>query len=1130
MARAARWASCKWACISALCTTVLCSPCPAATVPGPHLVKDIATVGKSSLPSDLVEAGGRLFFVADDGLHGAEVWRSDGTAGGTSLVRDIRPGPATSGPYFLTSVGETLYFAVSRGLNGVELWRTDGSEAGTVRVAVLESQAVGYPSPSVQFAAAGDTLVYRDGGRVWGTDGTEAGTVLLVDFGDLSDTNDAFEAFSAGDRVFFSAHDQLWVTDGTPAGTWMLSSSLALGFDIDGRQSFTVLDDGIIFVADDGVHGRELWSSDGTPAGTALFQDVTPGPDGFGAMFITPLDGALIFGARGPQPGLWRTDGTAVGTTRLAPAVPIRPPVRFGDAIFFIALGDAGTYDLWRTDGTAAGTARLSFSSFGRIAALDDGVYFFTAVANACLLVRATDTSVASFVVLRIDGSRPSPAGTCVQDDLTRIGGQLFFAADDVHGTELWRSDGTAAGTRMVRDIRPSTITAAPRDLVDAGGRLLFLAADDGLYGPELWVSDGTESGTRLFVERPSSLAWAIFGPLGNRLLFQQSPTMPRLWATDGTAAGTMPLTSFELFSPPTIAGSLAFFPGPGTADGQSLWRTDGTPAGTMVLRQVRPTTSPVSLEGRLLFFAGDDAHGSELWSSDGSADGTLLVKDINPGPASSFVSSPLTVWRNRAYFAAADGTHGAELWSSDGTAAGTHLVRDIDPGAAGSGVDVLAPTASGLFFIADDGHSGREPWMTDGTEAGTRSLGDIDPGPEGSEPREITAINGVVVFAAFDPDVGVELWRSDGTSAGTVLLKDIKPGTGSSYPMRLRAVGDYVYFAAHDGRHGWEAWRTDGSRAGTQLVDDVDAGGASAFFTTRVDDYHPRAPLPSFTDVDGAAIFVADDGGHGRELWAADPRTATLLADIAPGSSSSDPLEPTVSGRQLFFTAENEATGRELWAVNRAEVGAACVGDCDSLWEVDVTNLITGVRIALGALPLTGCPAFDADGDGTATVDELILAIGNALDGCRSLAQLQPPPLPIESASPLPSRPARPARTPGPTAACRRTGCSGEICADHDVDFGTLPCFIKPEDTCLGSAPCEMVGDQCAFVITPGSLANRCLAALGDCVTAEDCNLDEICEPAADDRPALAQPPETPGIEPFGSCAPRTDALSRRR
>ena len=1115
-----------WSLLAAVCLLPLCSPGPAAAQRGPYLVKDIATIGKSSAPSDLVDVAGTLFFVADDGLHGPEVWRSDGTSDGTALVRDVRPGLASSRPYALTPVGATLYFVALDGIDGVELWRSDGSETGTVRVTIIGSVDRNYPPYGVRLAAAGNTLVFRNGGRVWRTDGTDAGTLLLVDFGVITDTNDdIFDLFSVGDRVFFSAHHQLWVTDGTPANTRLLSSSLALGFDADGEHSFAVVDDRVIFVANDGVHGAELWISDGTAAGTTLFQDITPGPDGFGAMFITPLDGVLIFGTwYGPQPGLWRTDGTAAGTERLAAAAPIRPPVRFGDTAFFIALGNGGGYDLWRTDGTAAGTARVSFSSFGRIAALNDGVYFLAGLADRCLLMRAQETSNTTSVVLRINGSRPSPAGTCV-GDLTLVGDQLFVAADDVHGTELWRSDGTAAGTQLVRDIRPSTITAAPRNLIDAKGRLLFLADDDGIYGPELWVSDGTEAGTRLFVDRPASLASAIFGVLGDRLLFQQSSTMPRLWVTDGTPAGTVPLTSFEVFDPPTIVGGLAFFPGPGTVDGQSVWRTDGTPAGTRLLRDVQPSSSQIEVNGHLLFFAGDDTHGIELWRSDGSSDGTLLVKDINPGPASSFASSSFAVWRNRAFFAADDGNHGSELWSTDGTAEGTQLVRDINVGAASAGVDVLTPTPKGLFFIATDGRTGRELWMTDGTEAGTQPLGDIDPGPEGSEPREITPVNGVVVFAAFDPDFGVELWRSDGTIDGTVLLQDIKPGPGSSFPMRLHAAGDRVYFVAHDGRHGWEVWRTDGSRAGTELVDDINAGGASAFFTTLVDDYQPRVPVPAFVDVNGTALFVADDGQHGRELWAADAGAATLLADIAPGPLSSDPLEPTVSGAHLFFTAENEATGRELWAVNRAEIGAACVGDCESTWQVDVTHLITGVRIVLGDLSLTSCPALDANGDGTATVDELLRAVGNALDGCQTLGQMRPSPHPIESVTPLPSRTPRPTHTPGPTGTCRRTGCVGEICADHDIEFYDIPCFLKPEYSCLNTASCEMVGDHCAFVIIPGGDAHRCLAALGDCVLSADCNLDEICEPAQDNRP-------TPDIqlEPFGSCTAAAARESRGR
>jgi ELWxxDGT repeat protein len=405
----------------------------------------------------------------------------------------------------------------------------------------------------------------------------------------------------------------------------------------------------------------------------------------------------------------------------------------------------------------------------------------------------------------------------------TNVNGTVFFSADDgLNGFELWRSDGTAAGTVLVTDINPGVGGAYPDDLTNVNGTLFFTAFDV-TNGRELWKSDGTAAGTVLVTDINSSggaYPYNLTNVNGTLFFSAFDGNGYELWRSDGTAAGTVRLTDINL--------------GGGNASPRSLTNVNGT-----------------------LFFSADDGtNGFELWRSDGTAAGTVVVTDIN----SSGGADPryLTNVNGTLFFSADNGLNGRELWRSDGTAAGTVRLTDINLGGGNASPRSLTNVNGTLFFSADDGTNGIELWRSDGTAAGTVVVTDIN-SSGGADPRYLTNVNGTLFFRADDGFNGFELWRSDGTAAGTVLVTDIN-SSGSASPGSLTNVNGTLFFRADDGFNGFELWRSDGTAAGTVRVTDINPGVGSAI----PDD---------LTNVNGTLFFRANDGVNGRELWMATAR-----------------------------------------------------------------------------------------------------------------------------------------------------------------------------------------------------------------------------------------------------------------
>jgi len=821
------------------------------TVEGTKLVKDI-NVKKdlgSNIGRSMVSIADVLYFIADDGIHGKELWKSD--ASGVNMVQDIHPGVSSSEIYSLVNVSGILYFSADNGNDGRELWKYDGVEASMVKDIRIgnESSHPGYLTnvAGVLYFTANDGT---HGVELWKSEGTASTTVLVHDIVVGEEDSEPSDLTNVDGKLYFSAQDdvhgrELWKSDET--GT-ELQLDIHLGTEGSGLKELTAIGDTLYFIADNGAR-TELWKSRNGTTELAIVSGTNSRPKQ-----LTHENGILYFTARDSSHGteLWF----------IGPFGPVRMDINVGSRgsspedlmdvngkLYFTADDGTSGRELWQFDAFAVGgpvlvkdiTAGMGSTRLDNLSHANGTVYF--SVAN---VVWKSDGTEAGTVVVRDTSTDMHPLKF---GQFSALADTLYFVGeDDVHGKELWKSDGTEAGTVLVKDIRQTTgdsIISTNVEHIKIGDNYYF-TADDGVHGFELWKSNGTSDGTVMLKDIRAGIDSSI-------------PSMLR-----------------------KVNDTLYFVAG-NDVNGRELWKSDGTQEGTVLLRDINPGTGSIFVDnmrvlGNVLYFTlslfGGDNPGSQLWKSDST--GTTLVKEIGGGvlePIAFLVfreEKYLTSVGNTLYFSANDGFSGIELWKSDGTSEGTVLLKNIKEDGflspKHSHPKELININGTLYFSADDGVNGRELWKSNGTETGTVLLKNIRDDAldiKNSDPKNISNVNGTAYFSARN-DRGNGLWKSDGTEDGTVLVKLLE----RKFIDDLAYVNNQLYVSIHRGEGAFSSlWKSDGTDTGTEVLNDFDG---SLYKINMLD------------TTENGLLFITTDIYGVNKLWKSDGTSdgTTVLSD----------------------------------------------------------------------------------------------------------------------------------------------------------------------------------------------------------------------------------------------------------
>ncbi|HEY0740649.1 MAG TPA: ELWxxDGT repeat protein, partial [Chryseosolibacter sp.] len=454
------------------------------TASGTVFVKDIFAGGAGSGIENFIDVNGKIFFTANDGIHGDELWRTDGTSSGTMLVKDMNPGKNGSNTtdvflapmHSFTNINGILYFIASKGVSDY-IYRSDGTASGTFIIQQAYGVGINEPSPAFTFFNGQVYFFngfYLDGSNhywMWKMPYDGVSAVKVKQFAENLSYYDQYEQEMISYKGFLYTTGRFEVpnasgpgpfrfirSNGTTSGTIYIKD-LPSPTNGSNPEEMIRVNNLVYIKTKPDYHWQapsELYRTDGTPEGTFKIMDLFENAElikvGNKLFVSTYDDNASILAA---------TSGTPETTITVRSAGSGNPAQNLTDVNGILYYNDRSGI-LWRSDGTVAGTKMISdfirieslFSANGIVYILGDsfgsGLELWKTGTNGVTMVKRLRTTFDELPRFKTSAS---------------IGNVLYFVASDgLHDNEIWRTDGTTAGTFMTFDMNTNDSEYNPHD------------------------------------------------------------------------------------------------------------------------------------------------------------------------------------------------------------------------------------------------------------------------------------------------------------------------------------------------------------------------------------------------------------------------------------------------------------------------------------------------------------------------------------------------------------------------------------------------------------------------------------------------------------------------------------------